>query len=379
MIKDVSARAIYNSRGEKTIRASVVTDKGSFSAAAPSGKSRGKYETAIVDAERSVKQINKIRSFLKGKREDDHDRVDIFLEKFSANISTAVSMACWRASFNNDVYKFNRTVKQFPFPVGNVIGGGVHGGYASIQEFLVIPLRARTIKEAIETNFSIWRIVGKILSSKGRVAGRNDEGAWIAKMDDLKVLELLSRVAKEYGASIGVDFAASQLYYGGKYVYRHHFKRIRQEDQIEFVRHLIETYKLVYVEDPFHENDFGSFHELTRKTKAWIVGDDLYATQPKRISRARRESGGAIIKIDQAGTVTKAMEVSEIAKLKRMKRVVSHRSGETSDSFISDFSVAIGSELIKCGVAGGERVEKLNRLMQIWDEVESPRMKKLRI
>ncbi len=379
MIKDVSAGAIYNSRGEKTIRASVMTERGVFSASAPSGKSRGKHEAKVVDAERAVKQIIKIRNFLRGKREDDHDRIDVFLEKFSANISTAVSMACWRASFNNDMYKFNRTVKGFPFPVGNVIGGGVHGGYTSIQEFLVIPLKARTIKEAIETNFSIWRIVGRMLSSNGRVAGRNDEGAWIAKLDDLKVLELLSRVAGEYGAAIGVDFAASQLYSGGKYVYRHHFKRIRQEDQIEFVRYLIDAYKLVYVEDPFHENDFDSFHELTRKTKACIVGDDLYATQPKRISRARRESSGVIIKIDQAGTVTKAMEVSDIARLKRMKRVVSHRSGETGDSFISDFSVAIGSEFIKCGVAGGERVEKLNRLMQIWNESDGSRMKKIKL
>lgn len=383
MIRDVSISTILNSRREKTIKVSIKTDKGVYNASSPSGKSIGKWEAKTLSIKNILKNFPKIKkNFIdKNEREVDNIIERIGINKIGANLSTALSIASLRAVSSNKVYKFlNPSARNFPYPLGNVIGGGVHRGYTSEQEFLIIPRKAKTIKEVIETNLSIWKGVGKILKSKKVLFGKNDEGAWMCKLSDIKTLDLLSDIAEDYGARIGIDFAAYQIYKNGVYFYLHPNRKFSPEKQLDFVKDLIKTYKIFYVEDPFHQSDFKNFSELTEKVKCLIASDDLIGTQPSRLKIGIKKKAGnaVIIKPDQAGTVSKTLKTIEIAKKAKFTIIVSHRSGETTDNFISDLAVATNSPLIKCGIYGRERVAKLNRLIEIWNSVKNPKMFKLK-
>lgn len=380
MIKDISILQIHDSRGEKTIKISLKTEKGTFYGCAPSGKSRGKYETKTKKVDSILKSFPRTKKHFINQEEKNIDYVleKLGVNKIGANLSIAISIAGYRAMSNNRVYEFlNPKAISFPFPIGNVIGGGVHGGYTSIQEFLVIPLNAKTIQEAIETNLKIWKEVGNELKRKNAYKGKNDENAWTSTLDDLDTLDLLFETAKKYKAKLGIDFAANQFYKKKKYVYPELNKKFSGEEQLDFIKNLIKTYDMIYVEDPFHENDFENFREL-RRTGCLVIGDDLYATQSKRlkIGIKKKAGNGILIKPDQAGTVSRALDAVRIAK-NNFVIIISHRSGETQDSFISDLAVGTKSPFIKCGIAGGERIAKTNRLIKIWSEIKNPKMFKI--
>ena len=383
MIRDISILTILNSRREKTIKVSIKTDKGVYKASSPSGKSIGKWEAKTLSIKNILKNFPKIKKNFIGKDERKVDKIieRIGINKIGTNLSIALSIASLRAVSNNKVYKFlNPYSKYFPYPLGNVIGGGAHRGYTSEQEFLVIPRKAKTINEAIKTNYLIWKEIGNILKSKKVLFGKNDEGAWMCKLNDIKTLDLLSDVTEDYGARMGIDFAAYQIYRNGIYFYLHPKRKFSSEEQLDFVKDLIKTYKIFYVEDPFHQSDFKNFSELTRKIKSLIASDDLIGTQPSRLKIGIKKKAGnaVIIKPDQAGTVFKTLKTIEIAKKSKFTTIVSHRSGETLDSFISDLAVAINSPLIKSGIYGKERISKLNRLLKIWKLVKNPRMSELK-
>jgi len=386
MIQDIIALPAYNSRGEHTIKIWIKNKSGFYSAYAPTGKSRGKWEAKTLDVKKIFKILPRVKKNLKGMREEEFEVFDDKLErlggkdlgKIGANLAVALSMANIRAASDNKVYKFlNPNTRTVPFPLGNVIGGGAHGGFTSIQEFLVFPAKAKDIFEAIDTNFKIWREVGDLLRLKGFTAGRNDEGAWIVRKDDLKTLDIVTKIAEKHGAKVGLDVAATEFYKKGKYVYHHLKKKFDSGEQLEFMKHLVKTYKLAYIEDPFRENDFKSFSELRKNVKCLIVGDDLFATNPERIVKGiDKDSGnGVLIKPDQVGLVSRAILTAEIGKRGGFTPVVSHRSGETEDAFISDLAVAVESPLIKCGISGIERVAKMNRLIEIWNGIKGSKHK----
>lgn len=381
MIKDITLSEIYNSCKEKTIKVSIKTENGIFSASSPSGTSKGKYEAKTLDFKTIKKNFPKIKKKLIGKREVEVDRTveKIGIGKVGANLSIALSIASLRAISKNNPYVFlKHDAKFFPFPLGNTIGGGAHSGYPSEQEFLVLPVKAKTIKEAIKTNLAVWKETEYYL--KPFITGRNKENAWMCKLNDLKSIEVLSKIAEEFEARVGIDFAASQIYKNGRYYYQHPDRNFSAEDQLDFVLNLIRTYKLVYVEDPFHENDFKHFVELTRKAKCLVVGDDTFATQPSRLRIGIRKKAGnaVIIKPNQAGTVSKTLETVKIAKEGGFATIVSHRSCETEDSFIADLALGTESPFIKCGVYGKEREAKLNRLVEIWNKTKNPEMVKIK-
>ncbi|OGI12664.1 hypothetical protein A3K64_03755 [Candidatus Micrarchaeota archaeon RBG_16_36_9] len=211
--------------------------------------------------------------------------------------------------------------------------------------------------------------------------GNNYEGAWMCKLDDIKTLDLLSKIAEEHETMIGIDFASSQIYNKGKYCYANPKRKLSPEKQLEFILDLIKTYGLVYVEDPFHENDFKHFAELTKKAKCLITGDDLFVTRPERLKIGIKKKAGnsIIIKPDQVGLVSEALKTVQIAKKANYKTIISHRSRDTSDSFIADFAVGTSSPIIKCGIHGIEREAKLNRLVEIWNNIKNPEMAKLNL
>lgn len=387
-IKDIFLSRIYNSRGEPSVKVSVLTEKELFSSCAPHGASSGKYEAKNLPVEKIEKMFPKFRKNLVG-QEAEFSAVDKMLGRFGGkdfakiggNFSIALSQAVCKDSSQNNPYKLFGQEKYFPFPLGNVFGGGAHGGGTDIQEFLVIPIKAKTIQEAAETNFAIWHRAESALKAKGFVAGRNDEGALVSRLNDLKTLDLLSDIAEDFGARVGLDFAASGLYSRGHYNYGKLGKRFSEEEQTEFVIHMIKTYRLAYVEDPFQQNDFESFAALAKKVKCIICGDDLFASHPERLKKGIKTKAGnaVILKPNQAGTVSKVLETAELAKKGGFMPVVAHRSGDTCDSFISDLAVGIGAPLIKCGIMGSERTAKINRLIEIWNCARRPEMARLKI
>ncbi len=384
MIKSVKIRVIKNSRKEDTIEVALKTGSGVFRSSAPSGKSKSSYEAKDIG-------ISALEHFAEVKREiigleESPMFVDNILEalggdgfeRIGGNLSIAVSMAVLKAAAKGKVYKrLNPKAATLPLPLGNAIGGGAHRGGTAIQEFLVFPKNPKTMKEAIESNALAWKLAGKNLKRSVALTGRNDENAWTSKLDDIKTLEFIRKIADETNSSIGLDFAASQLYKNGEYSYGS--KTVRVEEQIDFVKEIIQTYNVSYVEDPFHENDFQSFSELSRKVKCIICGDDLYATNRERLAKGieMQATNAIIIKPNQAGTVSRALEVAELAKKNKIMPVASHRSGETKDSFIADLAVGIGAPLIKCGIYGKERTAKLDRLKEIWKELKKPKMAKV--
>ncbi len=390
MIRDLELTAILNSRGEETVRVTVVTEEGRFSSDCPCGKSRGSAEPVFLPVSRISGFFPEFKKNLIGFDETDFESVDSFLEEFGGerfskiggNLSIAVSQAVLKAAAGGDVYRFLGGRRVFPYPLGNVIGGGVHGGYTEIQEFLVVPFGSETLPEAVRTNVEIWNAVRTYLEARGIPWGRNDEGAITFKAGYRKILEILCSVAEDYGAGVGVDMAASTVFENGEYRYPSSGKVLDPGEQLEFVRDLVRTFNLVYVEDPFHEEDFSSFAELTRSVKCVVCGDDLFVTNPERleIGLNLKSANGIILKPTQAGTVSRLFKTENLARKKGMIRVVSHRSGETCDPFISDLAVGTGSELVKCGIMGGERVSKANRLLEIWErESERGRVRMVRV
>jgi enolase len=382
MIKNLSISKISNACNRETIKLSLKTSCGVYTSSPPMGTSVGEYEAKTLDIEKVFKEFPKIKKNFIEKNEKNIDKIinKLGIEKIGANLSLALSIAGLKAISNNEVYKIlNPSAKIFPFPLGNVIGGGAHHGYTSEQEFLIAATKAKTIEEAVQTNFSIWNDIGKYIKSKGILMGNNYEGAWMCKLNDIQTLDLLSRTAEHYEANIGIDFASYETYKNGYYSYLQPHRKLPPEKQLDFIMDLIKTYKIFYVEDPFHEDDFKHFAELTKKVRSFVVGDDIFATQPHRLKLGiKMKAGNAIvIKPNQVGTISKTLETVKIAKKSGYATVVSHRSGDTTDDFIADLAVGIEAPLIKCGIYGKERKAKLDRLIEIWNKTENPRMSKL--
>jgi enolase len=382
MIKDLEISQVYNAVKERTIQIRMRTDRGTFSASAAHGTSEGTYESKELDKETIIRNFPVTKKKFIGKSEKEVDGIiqRIGVNKIGANLSIVLSIAAYRAMSNNNIYSFlDRKAHIFPYPLGNAIGGGAHKGFTSEQEFLLLPVKAKTIKEAVRTNQSVWQEVGNIIKKRGIFTGNNYEGAWMCRLSDIGTLDLLSNLAEGHGARIGIDFASSEFYDKGNYTYKNPGRKFSAGEQLDFVLDLIKTYRLAYVEDPFDESHFEHFAELTRKAKCLVTGDDLFVTNPERLRRGIKKGAGnaIIIKPDQNGLVSRTLETIRIAKKANYSPIVSHRSKDTMDSFIADLAVGTSSPVLKCGIHGKERVAKLDRLMEIWKHVHKPEMAKV--
>ncbi|HMK16398.1 MAG TPA: phosphopyruvate hydratase, partial [Methanomicrobiales archaeon] len=382
-------RTILDSRGNPTVEAEIWTGHGFGRAAAPSGASTGAYEARARPAREAVEdaQARLIPSLI---GEDAADQVgfDELLREIDgtpdfssigANVSTALSLACAKAAASArglPLYRYlgGIFITGIPLPLGNVIGGGAHApGATEIQEFLVVPTGASDASEAVFANAAVHRRVKQNLSARGRHCGKGDEGAWAPEIDDRTafdvVREAVDAVSDELKISInmGIDVAASQLWRDGRY----HYREAERDTagQIAYMAELIDTYGLVYVEDPLHEDDFAGFAELTRQVKdrCLVCGDDLFVTSAERIMTGIEAGSGdcVLIKPNQVGTLTDTFEAVKLAHSHGLETVMSHRSGETTDETIAHLATAFGCIFLKCGVVGGERTAKLNELIRI--------------
>jgi len=398
IIEDVTARAILNSRGEKTIEVDVMTTDGFGRASAPAGASRGKAEAVpfpeggVEEAVKKVKEL--IASELIGLSAEEQEEIDNLLheldgtenfQKIGGNTSYAVSLAVADAAADSYIlplfqYLGGSLATELPFPLGNVLGGGKHaaGKASDIQEFLVLPVGAPSFLKAAEANVLVHLKLGSILKriDANFTGGRGDEGAWAPNMSSDEALEAVAKACEESSDELGfeirpaLDVAASSLWNEkeNRYVYvRDNVKRDSGE-QLEYIFDLAEKYGLVYVEDPFHEEDFEDFAEITRKVRNCLVcGDDIFVTNVERLSQGIKESAAnaIIIKVNQVGTLTDAWKTVDTARKAGYAPVISHRSGETTAFHIAHLAIGFHCPIIKTGVMGGERAAKINELIRI--------------
>ena len=391
IIKDINLRKIIDSRGNPTVEADIITNEGFGRAAAPAGASTGTFEAQAwpknnVDLGISNAKENVIPSLI-GIASNDQETFDETikdkdgtknLQNVGGNIAVALSLACAKAaadSKNIPLFEHVSKTKSYsiPAPMSNVLGGGAHAiGGTDIQEYLVTSFD-NDVNTAIETNAAVHKEVAKILKEKfpNIALGKGDEGAWVAPLENVEALELVTKavdnVQKETGVEVrtGLDVAASEFYKNGNYVYKE--QTLTPEEQVDFMLGLIEEYDLHSVEDPLDQNDFESWASLTDQTDSLIIGDDLYVTNSERLKEGieKKSTNSILIKPNQIGTLTDTIKAVEMAKDAEMATVISHRSGETTDTSIAHLGVAFESHAIKTGIMGGERIAKLNELVRI--------------
>ena len=394
VIEDVRVRKILDSRGNPTVEVDIITWNGFGRAAAPSGASTGSREV-VSFPEGGVSQViteveDLISSELIGMAAEDIEDIDEILKEIDGtdnlsaiggNTTVAVSMAAAKAaamSYNLPLYNFlgGNFIKEIPYPLGNMMNGGAHAGpnAPDIQEFLVVPVGASDITEAVFANDS------------GFTGGKGDEGGWIPNITNDQALEIQAQACEEVGDELGfiikpgLDMASSEFWREEeeKYVYGQDGLKRDTGDQVDYVKDLIDTYHMFYVEDPFDEKDFDGFAELTAKVgdKCRICGDDLFVTNSDLLAYGieKKAANAIIIKPNQIGTLTDTYETVRLAKENGIMPVVSHRSGETCDETIAHLAIAFGAPMIKTGAIGGERIAKLNELIRIEEEMSNPRM-----
>jgi enolase len=409
-IKKVKAREILDSRSEPTVEVLLETDLGVFKAAAPSGASKGKYEAhflrdgnerfqgkGVLKAVQNVNEV--IGKSLIGEKIDNQKRIDELLIEIDGtpnksllgvNAILPLSMAVCRAGaafwglplfeylreINNNFFDIKKNEYRLPLPCFNVIEGGVHGGgNLDIQEFLVVPTASATFSEALRFGSEIYQLLKKSLNQKyGKVfTNLADEGGFsVPFKKTFEVLDFLFSViyqrSEEMGFHFALDCAASQFYKDGFYNFEG--SRLTFEDLFNFYAFLVKKYPVIFLEDPFFEDDFEGFRKIRKElgSQIVVVGDDLLATNLKRIELAQQQNlcNGAIIKMDQVGTIWETLKAVKLCRDFNWKVIISHRSGETNDDFIADLAVGVGADFIKAGApARGERVAKYNRLLEI--------------
>jgi len=400
-IKDVKARRILDSRGSPTIEVTVYAGDIAANACAPSGASVGRHEVQAFPkggVDESIKMIELLSRVLRGMNVDDQVSVDKAIREFDGtdnlsriggNAAIALSIAVAKAAAaikGVPLCSYLSDQLEAPFPLSNIIGGGVHtkGESIDFQEFLVLPVGARSFSEAARINVMVHREVSRILAERlpRYVFGRNDEGAWAAPLTIRDALEVLSsavqKVESELGVKVrlGVDAAASSIWNEerGRYVYRKEGVERTSEQQLKYVLSLIEEYDVAYFEDPFNEDDFDSFACLRASLgkKCMITGDDLTVTNKERIGKAVEKNAinGVIIKPNQIGTLTDTKMAVELASLRKIVPIASHRSGETCDPALAHIAIGMRCPIIKIGIMGGERMAKINEIMNVEEKLK---------
>lgn len=416
-IKSVYAREILDSRGTPTVEAKIVLETGEAIASVPSGASTGfkeAYELRDQDPNRfggmgvlkAVENIEKIIGpKIIGKEAENQKEIDDLMisldgtdnkEKLGGNATLAVSLAVARAaSFAkkmplyqyiqglasaSGLSMFNKL--KMPIPVLNLINGGKHGaGNLEFQEFHVVPSAAKPYHEGLRMSEEVYQTLEKVLIRHGAIHSVGDEGGFAPNLfTNLDAFEVVVEAIKESNylfrqdIFLGLDVAASHFFKNGRYLIRDRTQPLDSDELIEFYRELLKQYPLYLLEDPLYEDDWEGWRKLMLQLgkETLVVGDDLLCTNPERVKKAIQENvcNAILVKPNQIGTVSETLNVIKVARSASWRVVVSHRSGETNDTFIADFAVGVGADFVKFGApARGERVAKYNRLLEIEEEI----------
>lgn len=414
IIEYVEAREILDSRGNPTVEVDVVLEDGTLGrAAVPSGASTGEHEAVeLRDGDKSrymgkgvqkaVENVNNIIAAeiqgLDALEQVDIDRTMIELDgtenkgKLGANAILGVSMAVARAAANYLDIPLYRYLGSFhanllPVPMANIINGGKHAdNKIDFQEFMVMPVGAQSIREAVRWTAEVFHTLKKLLKDAGKNTAVGDEGGFAPDIDNQEALDFIMKAIEKAGykpgeqIAIALDCASSELFEeGGKKGYKfwksNPDKLFSAQEMIELYTKWVNQYPIVSIEDPLDQNDWEGYVAMTKSlgNKIQIVGDDFFVTNTKRLSKGI-EMGACnsiLIKVNQIGTVTETYEAVEMAKRAGYTAVISHRSGETEDSFIADLVVALETGQIKTGsMSRTDRICKYNQLMRIEDMLE---------
>ena len=407
-IKKIIGRQIFDSRGNPTVEADVHLDDGSIGrAAVPSGASTGANEAHELRDGRSqffgkgvlnaVSNINGvINDSLKGLDVTNQELVDITMiniddtdnkSNLGANAILAVSMAVSRAAANSkslSLYQYLCDGNDFilPVPMMNLINGGVHANNSlDIQEFMVMPVSADSINQAVRIGVEIFHTLRDLLSEDGHNTNLGDEGGVAPNLKSTEeAISYLSKAVEKAGYKLeedivfAIDAASSEFYKDGLYKLTSLNKSLDSDKMINFWEKLITNAPIFSIEDPLSENDWDSWRALTESIgqKVQLVGDDLFVTNTKIFEKGISSdvANAILIKVNQIGTITEAMQAINMAKESKYSFIISHRSGETEDTFISDLSVATQSCQIKTGsLTRSDRVGKYNQLIRIEEEL----------
>ena len=414
-ILKVKGRQVFDSRGNPTVEAEIFTKNNSAKAICPSGASTGSFEAFEKRDKSNNKYLgksvfsvinlinNKISKKLKGQNVHDQERIDAIMinldgtkqkTKLGANAILAVSMAAKKLSAKEKkipLYKsfFVKNKFKLPYPLMNIINGGAHANNGlRIQEFMIRPDRAKSFTEAMRICFVVIKNLSKLIKSKGLSTSVGDEGGFAPMINNNnQALDLIILAIKKSGfvngkdVSICLDVAANELFKKDKYSI-HSKNYISVDKSIQDYLKMIRKYKIKSIEDPFAENDWSAWNKLMKSiSKVQIVGDDLYVTNLERLKKGflNISSNAILIKLNQIGTVSETLEVIKFAQIIGFKTIISHRSGDSEDTFIADLAVGTNSNQIKTGsLARSERVAKYNQLIRIEEELgKKARMNKI--
>ncbi len=414
-ILKVKARQVFDSRGNPTVEAEVFIKNNSASAICPSGASTGTYEAFEKRDKKNNRYLGKsvlsainlvntkISNKLKGYNIHNQERIDALMinldgtkqkTKLGANAILAVSMAVKKLSAKQrklPLYKTFLVKNNFrlPYPLMNIINGGAHAdNNLRIQEFMIRPDRAKTFSDSIRICFLIIKNLSKLIRKKGFSTSVGDEGGFAPMVrSNNQALDLIVSAIKKSGfvngkdVSICLDVAANELFKKNKYSI-HSKKFVSVEKSIKEYKKLIKKYNIKSIEDPFAENDWTSWSKLMKSiNKVQVVGDDLYVTNLERLKKGflNESSNAILIKLNQIGTVSETLDVIKFAQIIGFKTIISHRSGDSEDTFIADLAVGTNSNQIKTGsLARSERVAKYNQLIRIEEELgKKARMNKI--
>ncbi|MBD1157189.1 phosphopyruvate hydratase [Pelagibacterales bacterium SAG-MED20] len=414
-ILKIRARQVFDSRGNPTIETEIYSKNLSASAICPSGASTGTYEAFEKRDTKNKKYLGKsvlnavnlvntkISKKLKGKNIHDQTRIDTILinldgtrqkKNLGANAILSVSMAAKKLSAKIKGVPLYKTflIKnnyKLPYPLMNIINGGAHANNGlRIQEFMIRPDKAKSFSEAMHICFVVISNLRNLIISRGLSTSVGDEGGFAPMISsNEKALDLVVAAIKRSGfkngkdVSICLDVAANELIKMKKYSI-HSNKFISVDQSIKKYKKMIKKYKIKSIEDPFGENDWIAWNKLIKQTNSvQIIGDDLYVTNLERLKKGflNNSSNSILIKLNQIGTVSETLEVIKFAKIIGYNTIISHRSGDSEDTFIADLAVGTNSNQIKSGsLARSERVAKYNQLLRIEEELgKKARMNKV--
>lgn len=412
-IKQIKAREILDSRGNPTVEVDVILENGILGrTAVPSGASTGTYEALELrdndssrylgkGVKKAIENIEKIIApEIIGKDSREQEKIDQLMltldgtenkSKLGANAILAVSLACARASalslklplyqYLRKCYQSSVSGYQLPVPLMNILNGGKHAdNNLEFQELMIIPKGAETFSQSLQMGTEVFHHLKKILKEKKYSTGIGDEGGFAPNLNSNEEgLELIIQAIRSAGYSpgkdvyLGIDAAASEFYNEGFYSFNG--KKIDSKEMIEIYKKISDNYPLIYLEDGLAEDDWEGWKDLTATLGKGmkVVGDDLFVTNLKRLERGVKEkiANSILIKLNQIGTLSETVAVIQYAQKNGYTTVISHRSGETEDTFIADLAVAFNSGWIKTGsLSRSERLAKYNQLLRIEEEIK---------
>ncbi len=407
-IENIISRQIIDSRGIPTIETDIILNTGTIGrASVPAGASKGKFEAyELRDNEKNnyfgksvYKAINNIEKYIKplliNNSVFNQKEIDLIMlekdgtknkSKLGANAILSVSLAIARAAANElhiPLYKYLGGINAniIPIPMVNIINGGVHSNNnLDFQEYMIQPIGSCSMKESIKMCTEVFQELKKIINDRGYSTAVGDEGGFSANFhSNEEVLEIIIKSIENAGYTtneikICLDIAATELYKDEKYILKNENRELNTYEMINYLEKLIKNYPIISIEDGLAEEDYDGWKIMTEKLgdKCQLVGDDLFVTNFDKLQKGIEENiaNAILIKLNQVGTITETMQTILLAQKNNYRTIISHRSGETEDTFISDLSIGVNSGQIKCGsVSRGERTAKYNRLLRIEEEI----------